>query len=333
MQLYSYVLFQLDQARHYIEDGRPEHIRLALLLLDNCAEMQMAEHIGSALAGERTQEKIQRTYRAIIPEGDPNPIVQEVYAFKPLTGREKRAIDRHFEDKVRYMVERAETLDASLAGSLMQLHRYRNEAYHRNSVRPRTIRTACLILFEINCEMLLSIPRRTTIYSSDGDYTWLRERFDLEPPYIGISEELKSIVMQLRTRLIPDVADVSALLAEYMEDRFRDFYVHLRYIAENLQTVADEEDALAEVYSYNNSRAHYPDSENPKQILEPHPLVWIREREQRIPTIQMASSRIEAFERFSALERDLEPTESAVMDLVFEIDNYIDMQIDIMRGK
>ncbi|MBV8113303.1 MAG: hypothetical protein JO300_01075 [Silvibacterium sp.] len=47
----------------------------------------------------------------------------------------------------------------------------------------------------------------------------------------------------------------------------------------------------------------------------------------------MASSRIEAFERFSALERDLEPTESAVMDLVFEIDNYIDMQIDIMRGK
>jgi hypothetical protein len=51
MQFYSYVLFQLDEARRHIEDGRPEHLRLSLLLLDNCAEMQMAE---SSMARSRT---------------------------------------------------------------------------------------------------------------------------------------------------------------------------------------------------------------------------------------------------------------------------------------
>jgi hypothetical protein len=46
-----------------------------------------------------------------------------------------------------------------------------------------------------------------------------------------------------------------------------------------------------------------------------------------------AGTHIEAFERFAVLERDLEPIETAAVDLVVEIDNYIDMQLDIMRGK
>jgi hypothetical protein len=49
--------------------------------------------------------------------------------------------------------------------------------------------------------------------------------------------------------------------------------------------------------------------------------------------LRAAETSIEAFERFAVLERDLEPIETAVEDLVIEIDNYIDMQVDIMRGK
>jgi hypothetical protein len=331
MQFYSYVLFQLDEARRHIEDGRPEHLRLSLLLLDNCAEMQMAEYIGGALAHERMQEKLQRSYRVIVPEDDPSPIVQEVYAFQPLTVREKRGIDRNFEDKVHYMVSRAKVLDASLASPLLHLHRYRNEAYHRNSIRPRTVRTACLILFEINCEMLLGVPRGHMSYSSDGDYTWLKARFGVE--HFMSSEQLLRIVVGLRASLIPDAADVSALLAEYLEDRFAEFFVQLQYIAENLQSVTDEAGALAEAYSYRDSRVKFADGEIPKPKLEPQQIAWIREREQLISMVRAAETRIEAFERFAVLERDLEPIETAVEDLVIEIDNYIDMQVDIMRGK
>jgi hypothetical protein len=331
MQFYSYVLFQLDEARRHIEDGRPEHLRLSLLLLDNCAEMQMAEYIDGALARERMREKLQRSYRGVIPEDAPSPIVQEVYAFKPLTVKEKRGIDRNFEDKVHYMVSRARALDAALASPLLHLHRYRNEAYHRNSIRPPTLRTACLILFEINCEILLGVPRSHMSYSSDGDYTWLKECFGVER-YMS-SEQLQQIVISLRVTLIPDAADVSALLAEYLENRFADFFGQLRYIAENLQSITDEVGALAEAYSYRDSRVKFPDGEIPKSKLERQPIAWIREREQLISTVRKAGTRIEAFERFAVLERNLEPIETAVEDLVVEIDNYIDMQVDIMRGK
>jgi hypothetical protein len=168
-------------------------------------------------------------------------------------------------------------------------------------------------------------------YSSDGDYTWLRARFGVER-YMS-SEQLQQIIISLRVSLIPDAADVSALLAEYLEDRFADFFGQLRYIAENLQSVTDEVGALAEAYSYRDSRVKFPDGEIPKRKLERQPIVWIREREQFISTVREAGTRIEAFERFAVLERDLEPIETAVEDLVVEIDNYIDMQVDIMRGK
>lgn len=42
---------------------------------------------------------------------------------------------------------------------------------------------------------------------------------------------------------------------------------------------------------------------------------------------------VRAFERFAEIERALEPVETAVVELVVEIDNYIQMQVDIMRGK
>ena len=45
MRFLGYLLFQLDEARRYIEDGRPEHLRLAFLLLDNAAEIQMVRRI------------------------------------------------------------------------------------------------------------------------------------------------------------------------------------------------------------------------------------------------------------------------------------------------
>jgi hypothetical protein len=39
------VVFQLDEAKRYIQDGRLQQLRVALLLLDNAAELQMDRRI------------------------------------------------------------------------------------------------------------------------------------------------------------------------------------------------------------------------------------------------------------------------------------------------
>jgi hypothetical protein len=151
MKFLSYLLFQLDEARRYIEDGRLEHLRLALLLLDNAAEIQMDHCIEQDLAHEQMKENMRNTLLSIPPEHKLPPTLQELVDWMPLSASEKYRLDRYFFKKAEYMVKRGGHLESRLAGPLIHLHKYRNEAYHRTKVRPETIRTAALILLEINC--------------------------------------------------------------------------------------------------------------------------------------------------------------------------------------
>lgn len=92
--------------------------------------------------------------------------------------------------------------------------------------------------------------------------------------------------------------------------------------------------AIPGAYAYRESRVANPDNEIPPTKLERRELVWFKELQCRIPQIRQASTRLEAFEQFAEIERALEPLETAVVELVVEmIDNYIQMQVDIMRGK
>lgn len=329
MQFFSYIFFQLDEARRYIQDGRPEPLRLALVLLDNCAEMQMAEHIRDELDRERMTERLQQNIQGLPLDDEASTSLKDVLTFKPLTVREKRAIDRNFDEKIKYMVERSKSLPQALGRPLLHLHRYRNEAYHRSEVRPRTIRAACLILFEINFEMIKVVPRQHMSIPSDVDFSWIKERFRIDHLWLTMIEP---IIAELRSGLIPEASDIATLLADYTEDRFADFYGYLHDIAQNTKGSGPEQ-GLAEAYAYRKSRLANQENEIPPAILEHRDLAWFKHLEGDIQQIREASTRLEAFERFAEIERALEPVETAVLELVVEIDNYIQLQVDIMRGK
>jgi hypothetical protein len=228
------------------------------------------------------------------------------------------------------MVDRSKSLSKALADSLQHLHRYRNEAYHRNEVRPDTIRAACLILLEINCEML-NIPRAHMSYRSDREYSCLKERFGVER--MLSREEVEGIVQQLRAGLIPETAHIADILADYMVGRFEAFHGELDYIVMNLQQVADQEAALIEAFEYRESRVDNPENEIPPLKIERRTLAWFKVREEQVALIRSAKTRLDAFEQFADIERDLEPTETAVSEVVSQIGSYIDMQVDIARGK
>jgi hypothetical protein len=42
---------------------------------------------------------------------------------------------------------------------LKKLHKYRNEVYHRDRVRPQTVRTACLLYFDLTCTLFERLPQ------------------------------------------------------------------------------------------------------------------------------------------------------------------------------
>src|ERR1700692_482315 len=326
MKFLSYLLFQIDEARRYIEDGRLEHLRLAFLLLDNAAEIQMDRCIKRDLQRDKYNENL-RTTLLSLPIKLP-PTMQELADWEPLTSSEKYKLDRLFNEKVDYMVGRGKHLEAGLANPLKYLHRYRNEAYHRAKVRAETIKTASLILLEINCQMILSVSPGPRLVSSDEDYSWFEERFHTNR---FASIDIGLIANEIRSGLLPSDETVATTLADHLQDRFSYLNESLESIVENSR-LKDREDAFNESQYYAESQrsAHglSRSSFQPKYSLHS-----IREMESQLPQIRNAPNRLEAFNRFAAIEIALEPVEECVSKLADWIEEEIQLEIDIARGK
>jgi hypothetical protein len=332
MQFLSYLLFQLDEAARYIEDGRLEHLRLALLLLDNAAEIQMDRRIRDDLERESFREKIRNTVLAIDSEHKLPPMLQELVDWTPLSPTEKHKVDRFFDEKVEYLVGRGQHLDIRLSGPLKHVHKYRNEAYHRAEVRTDTIRTAALLLLEINCQMLLAIPPGTRSFSSTEDYSWLEKRFHIKAARLNV--DLSSIAAEIRSKLLPNDEHVVLALVAHLKDRFEQLQDSLKSIVED-GGLSDKENALRESQRYAEIQRALRLGQKPTMgaFVAKYSLSNILELEARVPEVSGAPTRIDAFDRFGSIEKELEPIEDCVSELGLAIDKAIQMEIDIARGK
>jgi hypothetical protein len=331
MKFLSYLLFQLDEARRYIEDGRLEHLRLAFLLLDNAAEIQMDHCIKHDLQHEEMRERLRNNIFSTPSQDDLPPILQELVDWVPLSRSEKSKLDRLFDEKVDYMVGRGKHLHTGVAAPLKYLHRYRNEAYHRTEVRTETIRTASLILLEINCQMLETVPQYSRSISSAEDYSWLQERFQVKPFSIDI--DLCLIADQMRSGLLANDEMVATALANHLNDRFCQLGDSLEFIVEN-GGLADRETALVKSQYYAEIA---PPADLwqaiPSAFVPKYSLSSIQELEAQLSHIRSAPNRLGAFGRFATVEKALEPIEKSVNDLARRIDAAIQLAVDIARGK
>lgn len=336
MQRLSYILFQLDEARRYIEDGRLQHLRLAVLLLDNAAELQMDRRIQADRDHDEMKERL-RNQVLQIPAEQRGSRLQELVDWIPLTRAEWQRIDRYYDEKIAYMVGRGSHLDPSLADPLKHLHRYRNEAYHRGRVRPETIRTAALILLELNCHMALSLSPAARSFGSNEDYSWLEDRFGWNPWKTFFDEtKLQAIIEEIRSTVLPSDASVAATLADHLRNRFEEFESALAFISENLGRHApDQESALRESqYHAESQRTRERCAQLPRASFVPtYTMQSIELLQNRLPEVSGAATRLSAFDSFSAIERELEPIEECVHNLAVQIDMAIQAEIDRIRGK
>jgi hypothetical protein len=325
----TYVLYQLDEALRYIRGDRLEQVRLALLLLDNAAELQLQQRVTSELQSEEIRERIRSMAMSRPPERRGE--VADLINWQPLTPAQKRQLEHSFADKLRFLSQRHEVLDRRLAEVVRYLHRYRNEAYHRARVRPETIRTATVILFEANCLLLLSVFR-VTVWSSAADYTWLAERFaPARAKTLLWDEDLAAIVDELRAGVLPTVASVAETLVEHLESRFAELWDALDFVVDN-SPLASRDDAVRFAQLDPSVDGRYIE-----ELLSSFRPKWseqtVTQLESRIPEIEAAPTRLDAFAIFSDLETDLESVERPVLDVASSIDQGIQLEVDRLMGK
>lgn len=337
MQFLSYVLLEIDEACRHIQDGRIPHLRLALLLLDNAIEIQLYKYIEGKLPREEMHEKIRKgaidaanKTKVTLP-----PELQELVDWTPMTPKEKNKIDHSYDAKLQYLSERYKILDKRLVSPLAHLHKYRNEAYHRAKVRHETIATAAKLLLDINCELLLHLPRAWTVYSSKEDYSWLISRFGGNKKKSLHSRTLvPNAVKELRENNDLSDRSVRQLLSEHLNSRIQDTLDNLEFILENTNW-KDSNEILRASYEFFRKRLEIQgrSQKNHANSEKNHTTEYLNNLPKEISRLSDCPDKLEAFSLFSLFEADFENVENSVQALTEEVDSYIQLQIDIARGK
>jgi hypothetical protein len=331
----SEILFQVDEACRFVEDGRQEPLRVALLLLDNATELQMDWAIGAELSSADFREKL-RSLALEIPDAERPADLQWLLDWQPLTRRQKAQIDRNFNEKVDFLASLPGKLDSAIRAPLKHLHQYRNQAYHRGQVRPATLAIACRLLVEINCELLLSLGSAGSSYASDEDYSWLEKRFGVSAVQtLGDRTFLQRAAEEMRRRVLVDSSALRVALSDHLEARITDLRNAIAFVLENTQRFGSPAELFrASQYRSAVNRGEAPAAPLPPGTYEPRfGLQVLDDLLGRRLEISATTSRIDAFRIYSALETTLELFEDDVHSLASEVDRAIQWAVDIARVK
>jgi hypothetical protein len=118
-------------------------------------------------------------------------------------------------------------------------------------------------------------------------------------------------------------------------DRFSELHDSLDFIVENCGRSANKEEALRESEYYAECQRLAGQAQPPPAatFVSKYSIRKIRNLEELVSQVRASSSRVQAFARFAAVEKDFEPIEQCVRDLAAEIDQAIQIASDIARGK
>lgn len=335
MVFLNFLLLQLDEACHHIADGRMAQLRIALLLLDNAAEIQMQRCAEDQLLNELRQERMKKLTMQY-PLDVESEYIQGLAKWEPLTYNEKLNISRNYDAKVKYLSERVGQLDSRVAGPLICLHRYRNEAYHCGRIRKDTIDTTARLLLEINCILLQSLPNSSRCYASDEDYSWLRDRFGLPSTSFLIMDEdlISKAVQEFRNIIVHNDETVRTLLFDHLLSRIHQAEDALKFVVENTG-YTDYETAIRDSYELHMELCKQEGRSTTllSKSAARHSMTYLSGLKDRIKSILKGADHLDSFHRFSVFESEFEPVEQSVSELETKIDEMIQLQVDIARGK
>lgn len=332
MKALSLLLFQLDHSAQLISDGRQEHLRVALLLLDNSAELQMEWAIRGAFRSSALEEKL-RSLALMIPAAQRPKDLESLVEWQPLTVREKRKVTRYFDERVSFLAA-SDRIPNALVLPLRHLHRYRNEAYHSGRIRARTLLLSCQLYLEINFQLAVSLPTVASAYSSTEDYSWLRGRFGPGKGPLCSDSYLLEVIRDLRAET-EGLALVPRTLAAHLLARVSDLRESLQFCVDASEWFSTPEQVLRESLYY--STLALPDrrgfQEPPPTFQAPYDLSTLETLETEAAAVSRIEEPLSAFTAYSRLESTLESIEEPVKSTELQVDAAVQAAVDLSLGK
>ena len=332
---------QLDEASAFLARKTVSHARLAFILLDNAAEVIMRRNVEVRLAGNRLMERVLSQWREILEQDPANAEARRHHdevATEIVPRAARKELARSFDAKVDFIRDHGDIRETE-SRVLKKLHRYRNELYHRDRVRPETVQSACLLYLDMACtlfERLAQSHFKTVTLHMEAPPA-LR-KFNARETAEGYPTE-GQIAATLRAGLGIDEASLKEALADHLTGRLDDLDETISRAESSLFGAITELAPSGPWRQAIISLAQWEKESLPGSIDE---LLATRVRyggtdlaawRKKVTELLEVSGRLELFAEFADIEDAFEPFEELMTDLDVRIELEEQREMDLRRGK
>jgi hypothetical protein len=335
MRRLELTVVQLEEAKRFIQTDRIPYLRLALLLLDNAAEVLMHRAIQDELTYSEWYSQMAASLRSIPQEEAEKRRLLSESEPKIILGKRQQSFDRYFNEKVNFLSQERQHISMPVARVLKHIHDYRNEAYHNDRVRPDSIRPAVLILFDVACTLLATLPLHSTTWHGGDSEAWL-ERYGFSRYHYAANDIQTSISDALRVDLPLEVEGVRAALTAHLRSRLDGIEESIDFIIDNAQPDRSREEVLKAVQYWNADRSRTPWSFGEQSLSQFPPRYTpasIEEWRREVSALEGVADKLELFNWFADIEDEFEPLEGLLNEVAGLIDSALQAEMDRMGGK
>lgn len=336
------LVVHVEEGVHFGTMPDEAHLRLGLVLLDSAAELMMHREseylLNDAEWYSRTLKMAKAMYEATGKGAD---MIAE-YQGKVVSSGQRKKIERDFNAKCDYLHQH-DLLAAPQARILKKLHKYRNEIYHRDQLRPVTLASAAKIYIYLVCSMMRDFPVHVMSYSSPGRPSGLIKYLEDNDHGAGLLRVGLDLQARIATRLLHESgvaqpAQLGQALSQHVCDRLDELVDAAEECASFIRESGRDEgwdlEAVLGITQIDPKEyVNVLSSHDARALKVPIRAAQIQKWRTAGEALAKETDDMVAFAAFADLEDAFEPVEAKVIELAIEVDREIQLQVDIALGK
>ena len=349
------IIEQLDRAAHELSIDHPINNRLALILIDNATELILYRQCTGRLEWDNLFGPIHKAAQTITKSGTEAEEDDDLTVIIMRPDQRRKAREPYLKSKLQVLEEMGDLSTAERRFNAIA-HKYRNELYHTGLKHDAIIRAIASQYFLFCCELFVRLDQLSPIViSSTDEYTDTARRY--LPTYNGeidfMSVERDELTDRLRRELPDGLPDLSTTLADRAHTNIAKLNEAFEFLVEDNPLGFDKKRML-EIAQWQHDLARALQEEDLIGIrvdddyrashaqiasdLEEH---W-KQRHTMIPTVAWTrradavgneTNPLKALDLYEALRNDMSYLEEAIISAAADLDHWIQMEIDIARGK
>lgn len=325
---------QIEEAKRLMLSATLTHLRLALILLDNAAELIMHRELSYRFAEDDYYARLSE-----LPEPKYSP-------------EERRKAEQEFKPMVKLLRHKLGVISEEQATVLCVCHEMRRDAFHRGEMNPTILRPVTELLFLIVCELAKAFPVHSYTIAGgvpSGENADFMARFQLDrPDTLGVEKTKESIYRKLIQGIAFD-ASLRQTLSEDLQERIAAIIDGLAYLNDSISDRASLDHNLRYTQFWRERGAEimkkaHEEGRAPKDDLDVAYREWstnpgptytmdkIEHWQRQASAIARAKHPADALARYIGIERLITPLEEDVSNAVSDFDEHINMLVKANRS-